>query len=131
MSDSLENQCAKSSHSPLLAHQISRKSEILPSEVGPVFGSVLGSVIGLVSVRRYVRPDLPVQSGPASGRTQREEVRPAGRSLILGVRSFPRKHLLSPIYYLHIHSVKNAYPEADIIFLGSSPPDGVGAPFPM
>ena len=28
-----------------------------------VFGSGLGSVIGPVSVRRYVRPDLPVRSG--------------------------------------------------------------------
>ena len=42
------------------------------SEVGPVSGSGLGSVIGPVTVR----PELPVRSGPASGRTQREEVRP-------------------------------------------------------
>ena len=76
----------------LLAHQISSKSvsKILPSEVGPVFGSGLGSVIGPVSVRRFVRPDLPVRSGPASGRTREGEVRWSGRTSFLGVRSFPK-----------------------------------------
>ena len=95
LSDSLENRCAKSSHSPLLGHQISRKYEILPSEVGPVFGSGLGSVIGPVSVRRYVRPDLPVRSGPASGRTREGEVRWSGRTSFLGVRSFPTHNVIS------------------------------------
>ena len=33
------------------------------SEVGPISGPGLGSVIGPVTVRQYVRPELPVRSG--------------------------------------------------------------------
>ena len=94
LSDLLENWCAKSSHWPLLAHRISSESdkpfsEILPSEVSPVFGSGLGSVIGPVMVRRYVWPELPVWSGIRPD--QRGEVRRSGRTSILGVRLFSRQ----------------------------------------